>query len=275
MTLLTAFATGCGGTDSIDPYEPKGCVAIEERANCTVTLPENGDSSGSKWKAIADAICTSTCTRVDQLYIHDAQGLGSLRQLKLELIRSARFLQVSSSRQLRDLDGLQNLGEVDELRIFGNHPEFTLRGFAVKRSLGSDNLFGGVRVSDLSAESLAPLDSLEEVSTLVIRNIGGLKVLSGFDNLRVGRRVSIEDNPDLEEVTGFNSIERLTSPDSTAGLDVGPNPKLVSLGGFATLKHSDSIRIGSNPMLDECKVRQKFRNVLTFDFQLGDNGPCR
>ncbi|MFM9946401.1 MAG: hypothetical protein ACKV1O_00530, partial [Saprospiraceae bacterium] len=222
----------------------------------------------------------------DSLAIIENMELQSLSGLnQLDTIRGT--LGIRDNNSLVNLEGLNNLRFVENhLGIYQCEALLNLNGLNNLSAIGGFlTIYGAYQLSDLSGlgqldtihggfnilntddlVSLAGLESLKYTRNFRLSGNYALKSLTGLDQLTVRDMISIEYNPDLEDISGvklfdgfkgnltiyrsaLENLEPLSGIDSIATIEIGFNHKLTSLTGLENLKYAEIMWIFGNELL--------------------------
>ncbi|MFK8058836.1 MAG: hypothetical protein AB8B78_01985 [Polaribacter sp.] len=192
-------------------------------------------------------------------------------------VKDLGYLSIKNNQKLRNFEGLNNLETINEVFYLENiTADFEANLFPKLKSLGdlqlkeisnlksNFNSFNGlVNLKQLSIKIInSPvLDGFEKV--LEIKNMSisgnGFKEISGFNSFKNGWSLVIEENKDLELISGFKNLENVSN-----WFVVKNNPKLsncaiepfcnfLKKGGGIIFENNSGNCNSSNDVLANCK----------------------
>lgn len=253
--VLVAHGCGSGDQTQVEPQgsvctpdpevEPKGCRVQDENTEVNpdgsykVTSPET-----------LEPICSSRCTRMEEVWIYDFPELENLGALG-RVDRLEQGLTVENNQNLNSLQGL-DLDFAFTVKVLGNPSLESLKG------LGPDTEIKGT-LAISNNPKLDNLESLEWLEEFTHTNGGrlqlrgnGLSSLEGLQNLSFegrGGEIRIDNENKLTDLQGFGDIGALER------LILVRNDSLESLEGLEELDSvTYDLRITDNPNLPACKI---------------------
>jgi internalin A len=163
-----------------------------------------------------------TITIVDS---SELTGMESLEVVDGTLSIGTNFESSELVSPLKSLSGLQGLQRANELKMWG-----------------------------LSVSSLRELSDLRQVTSLSIGNLDQLSDLVGLDQLD-WQFASIVENDKLR------SLQGLKVPATADGVEIGQNPLLSDLGGFAALQSVNNLSLLQLPAVTDLKAFGGLREI--------------
>lgn len=210
--------------------------------------------------------------------------LSTLEGLQLRTVRSLDIIDTN----IESLAGLGELTSAGTLTLTTNTQLASLSGLNPNVKLGALNIviapalttltalqnlqIDGLSVQGTSIDSLAGLENLEKVSTLIISGNDKLTSLGNLKGLKqVGMELTIDSNPLLTNLTGLEAITQVGST-----LTVTDNAELTSIDalyGWPSDAVGQGITFGGNQNLKECAVDHLISLLNVSCINCSDNYP--
>ncbi len=197
----------------------------------------------------------------------DLSRIGSLGPLSS--IRKVGELWINANQDLRDLDGLENLLEVDgvarlsenvrleDISALSNLSRITgWLGIMNNENLSVINQFDALEevefiqiVGNKHLELVDTFNKITEMESFVFAQNEGVGFIGGFSNLQKMNRLIIEDNEGAFTIDSFHEVREIENTFSV--LD---NGGLVSIVGFDKLElFSGGVVVNNSPVLEEIR----------------------
>lgn len=189
--------------------------------------------------------------------IADLSGLAAVRRISGDFV-------VEENALLREVAGFDGIRTLVGTFVVADNP-------ALQRLDGFNNLdliLGEMTiVGNASLRSMEGFRVLAEVDSLVVTS-NGVTDLDAFAALKEARSIDISDNPDLEQMNDFVSLETVEED-----LRVENNPSLLAVE-LVKLSAAGGVVIQNNPNLSQCDVEALIDGVLLNYALIEDNGSC-
>ncbi len=187
--------------------------------------------------------------------------LRSLRRIQRSDVENDVLGLFVTSSNFEDLRGLENVTEIQRVRIDGSERLTSLRGLTLPAEMRSVEV-SGVNLIDLSAlanvtripeqlrvvstavESLSALSALREVNSLGVFSNAALIDADGLGGLEASDYLQIYDSPGLTTLPVFSSLARV------GALSISDLPALSGSLSFPLLGEAAQLFIENNPALE-------------------------
>ena len=197
-----------------------------------------------------EPFCTSRCTKLPGGLRINGVGLDGMTDLSVfRNVKSVdQFIAVTNTKDLRSLEGLENVESLLRLEITENERLRSLKGLENLKEVGVLEISNNPGLTSLEGLDRLEVFFEESEAPIEIRNNDSLEELDGFPVLKEAATISIQGNDNLKRITGFPQLER-----TRLGLRILQNSRLETLAGaFPEVQVVPGLTIEGNPMLPQC-----------------------
>lgn len=165
------------------------------------------------------------------------------------------FLHIESNNSLQNLDGLENVITLMDVRLINNALLENIQGLRNVQSIGNFIIKDNARLTGFPVFDRLISFNIHSVD---IRNNMGLISLEGLNIFEIAHKVNIEQNSLIQNLSGLSGLKKVKTI-----LSIQENNSLTNLEGLENLKNlKDSLNIVDNhQLIDFCSLV----NLITFN----------
>lgn len=259
LLIFLALFTGCGGIAEPDLLKNDGSYCLPEPSertqDCYIQPTEGRSSVYISKKEDLQRVCTSQCNKIEIARVTGIPGLRDLRAFQGVTIEDGVY--VDRNPNLESTSGLTVTGDI-YMRIQGNPKLQDLKGFAAVTETSTFHIEGNKRL-----KSLGSLQNVDTVTGPLVFWQTSIQDFSPLDGIQINTDTELHKNVYFEENNGLETLPELRG--TALNVTIQDNPNLVDVSGLLSLEKLYQVHLTDNPKLPRCHIEEVVNQLEYFE----------